>query len=705
MGKYAVHRCQLFEYMPKSIQCMASYKHPSGSNGIIGILAVGRENGAIELIRHTEHGFYIYHTIPGSKQRSLEDLLFCDGRLFSAELQGVISEYDLKNGDKKYSEDSYGGAVWCLTAGNGNGKLVAGCEDGSLKVFACSGERLEFEKSMDRQDGRILSCSFHPNNLFLASGSVDVIRIWSFQTGHAVQRIRLDSPQNNNIVWAVKMLSDHTVISGDSMGKINFWNGKNATQTHCFEIHKGAVLSLCVTEDESTVYASGVDPRVMAFHRQIKQNGTPMDVQQPLGKEPLPPTESVWIRGEMMQVHTHDVHALTIIGEFLASGGVDTNILLCQTATSPKRQLRKIAPYPHQSIVHFSAKAERLLLQYPDYLDIWQLGIGDKALLDRQPVKLCQLKSSSSDSNEISCSALSNCGHWVAYGTCVTFKLLWLSGADEEISISKTRTPWIKSPVAIAFSSESEYCIVTSLGGKIYVMKLNSSGLVHLEHVIKPEDGHSSPWVKVAANDEYLAAVDLEDNIKVFSLKKPAVKCVLPKRNCFPTVFSFKPSSNCLFIAYHDHTVVEYDIDTESYTNWCKDAIKADLNLSKYHGRFSKTKIISCWNTSPITHISFPGVGAKNIVFASHATVFFMDYFTDVFKKFNSAKKPYQAVIKASKKSDKPLQCPVKRYDQFSNILSIDFFRNGKSMVAVERPWRDICDNLPPSLYFKKYGT
>lgn len=714
MADYAVHRCQLFEYTPRSIQCMSSCMHPNGSKDIIGLLAVGRENGAIELLRHTKSGFYVYLTIPGSTERNLEDLLFCDGRLYSAELQGVISEYDLKKGNKKYSEDGYGGAVWCLAAGYGNEKLAAGCEDGSLKIFSCSGERLEFEKSMDRQDGRILSCSFHPNNQFLASGSVDVIRIWSYQSGHAVQRIRLDSRKTDNIVWAVKMLSDHTVVSGDSMGKICFWNGKNATQTHSFEIHKGGVLSLCVSEDESTVYASGVDPRVVALHRQIEQNGIPMDVRQPLGMEIPPPPESVWVKGETLQVHTHDVRALTIIGEFLASGGVDTNILLFQTKLSARRQLRKISPYPHQSIVHFSPKTERLLLQYRDYLDIWQLGIaedvprdvGDKVWLERQPVKLCQLKSSSSDPNEISCSAMSNCGHWVAYGTCITFKLLWLSWVDEEICILKTRTPWIKSPAAISFCPDSKYCIVTSLNGKVYVMKLNLSGLVHLEHVIKPEEGHSCPSVKIAANCKYFAAADLEDNIRVYSLEKPELKCVLPKRDSFPTVFSFKPSSNCLFIAYHNHSVIEYDVDSEAYTDWSKHAIKADFNLSEYAGRFaSKPKRALCWNTSPITHITFPDAEAKNIVFASHGSVFFVDYLTDVFKKFNFAKEPFFAVVNASRESGSPMSCPVKKYNQFENILCCSFFRNGASILAVERPWRDVCDNLPPSLYLKKYGT
>jgi WD40 repeat protein len=53
--------------------------------------------------------------------------------------------------------------------------------------------------------GRILSIAWHPTEDLIVTGGVDNIRIWSINSGHAVQRLTLGRQEKNKetIVWCV----------------------------------------------------------------------------------------------------------------------------------------------------------------------------------------------------------------------------------------------------------------------------------------------------------------------------------------------------------------------------------------------------------------------------------------------------------------------------------------------------------------------
>lgn len=149
-----------------------------------------------------------------------------NGRLFSASLYGSITEWDiLACGPKvnllilleiwidlnfgKKSYDSFGGPVWSM-AGSASNLLAAGCEDGSIRLFDASEEdTLTWKKTFLKQEGRILSCCFHPTTEEIFTGASDgTIRQFDIKTGKTLQLIKVENRGNPEatLIWALVVL-------------------------------------------------------------------------------------------------------------------------------------------------------------------------------------------------------------------------------------------------------------------------------------------------------------------------------------------------------------------------------------------------------------------------------------------------------------------------------------------------------------------
>jgi len=110
-------------------------------------------------------------------------------------------------------------------------RLVAGCEDGCVKLFDVSAGGLAYSHSFDKQGERVLSVAWHSGGIALASGGADsAIRIWNATTGRVTLHIAVETGSaDRTLVWAVRLLDDMTVVSGDSRGVVQFWNGTLGT--------------------------------------------------------------------------------------------------------------------------------------------------------------------------------------------------------------------------------------------------------------------------------------------------------------------------------------------------------------------------------------------------------------------------------------------------------------------------------------------
>lgn len=59
---------------------------------------------------------------------------------------------------------------------------------------------------------------------------MDTIRIWNVESGHATCRISVSRRGKETIVWCLAVLSDNVVVSGDSMGRLTFWDSNLGDQ-------------------------------------------------------------------------------------------------------------------------------------------------------------------------------------------------------------------------------------------------------------------------------------------------------------------------------------------------------------------------------------------------------------------------------------------------------------------------------------------
>lgn len=87
--------------------------------------------------------------------------------------------------------------------------------------------------------------------------------------GHAIHRMTTGRSEANKptVVWCLEVTSDFTIISGDSRGKLTFWDGKIGAQIESYQSHRADILALCLSEDENALCCGGVDPNIINYEK------------------------------------------------------------------------------------------------------------------------------------------------------------------------------------------------------------------------------------------------------------------------------------------------------------------------------------------------------------------------------------------------------------------------------------------------------
>ena len=453
--------------------------------------------------------------------------------LVGASKDGTLFVVDFARGGYSAVTGSGGGGVFSLTSlcgsecckqGTCPGLVAAGCEDGSARIYKLkhvNGEhRLDLVSTVPTAGASILSlawCRYEGassngmNGTVLYTGVADgTIRryecksdvdqarkkgsivdsdqdygkqTWSSKIRMTVESYGRTTPTR---IWALKALKDGTIVSGDSLGHVQFWDGKTGTLLHSFEQNdkKADILALAVTPDECQVFASGIDSRVICIERPTRH-----DPQDGLPR---------WIMTQAQRPHTHDVKALAVCrvhdtsGSLvraekpfltLCSGGVDTKICTILVERFKNGRPRVWFPWPTHSPVSVARESRVLLLRREDTIELHQLGPQQTdslpMILDEEKRFIGTMDIQSS--HNLVCSDISCDGKYVVASTGSTlllFEIEYIENADGTLGFAPKQIDLqndSKSPcLAVKFASaDTLVCAYSS--GHVRLLKLSSA--------------------------------------------------------------------------------------------------------------------------------------------------------------------------------------------------------------------------------------
>ena len=195
-------------------------------------------------------------------------------------------------------------------------------------------------------------------------------------------------------VWTLLLLQDNTLVAGTSLGQVQFWNGETGTltQTVVQSNSQADVLKIVVNSDETKLFCSGVDSRVVCLERRKPPPPTlPQEFESELSALVTShiSTYRPWKMTISQRPHTHDVKSMSIVTsssnsistpfETLLTGGLDTKICSYSAASFAQTQPQTWYPWPSAASL-FSSTAcvadknpKMVSMQRHDRIELYQL--------------------------------------------------------------------------------------------------------------------------------------------------------------------------------------------------------------------------------------------------------------------------------------------------------------------------------------------
>nr|CAH7757375.1 unnamed protein product [Callosobruchus chinensis] len=678
MSKSKIHNVRFFNPYPNTIRTMALHSTKKK-------LAVCRSDASIEIWNLSSAPFLEHTICATTSNSSIEAISWCGDNLFSIGLHGFLVHYNLRKLAIEGQWAVTGGACYCLDLNKSNDKIAIGTEQGYLNIFEVKSDGVYFEKFFDKQEGMIVCLKFDSTGKYIASGSSDTVRIWNVETGHAIHKMTTgrSEAKKETIVWSIELLSDFTIITGDSRGKITFWDGKVGAQLESYQSHKADILALCLSDNEHTLYCAGVDPTIVTYEK-INVRGE----------------NQKWVKSIQRKIHEHDVNALVLFDGKLYSGGADS-YLAC--SFYPPKTLLKYPPIP-QSCVHLAKEARYIMLQHSNYIELWSLGKSQMVEnnytgivdLQEEPKKLLVLHKTVTDQDDvkeregINCCCISNNGRWIMYSTNLGSRLFKLDRDTDNLTLDKMDFQNSKVPCILGiFTSNSSQLITCPNSGGLNVYDLKDSGVVLRQTIEIEEIKDIITFLQVSPCSKYLIIGDSSSNIGIWTSKNKqwVPHCKLPRYKYPPTAMAIHPKTLYLVVSYSDSKIVEYDVKKRQYTPFTEKLSKSDFK-SKFY---------------PIKSITFDPRVNDIIIFHDDSSIYVVKKETEFVDKKKKAK-----ITKDTSPAVNGIDVPVtevqihtlKKYKHLVHFewLSMD------EMVAVEVNPLTLLEKLPPAFAQTTFG-
>ncbi|KAI0307576.1 WD40 repeat-like protein [Multifurca ochricompacta] len=563
----SVHRCRFVDFTPSAVTALAFPPLPlptiKGKNRVtagnyipkFGPLIVGHANGNIEVYEWTgsseaveaPQAWVVRKTLSGVNPSKVDSLALAlkrphdfqeddvpsitDLRLFSTGGGSELTEWDMEHTNIRRSISSQGGSIWSIST-NPTSTHLRRLDRSKSRILSLAwgppflqGSEQRASTGSQQEDNNSDEDEDQWHDSWVVAGCSDSsLRKWDVSSGRILDRMGTDKLRGERtLVWTVGVLGDGTIISGDSLGMVKFWDSQTGTQLQSFEAHGADVLCLVVGPDGTSVYTSGIDQKVTQFSL----------IESPSSKSDSSSTR--WVRAAFKRMHSHDVRTLamwppyatlplshrrpfsTNVAPVLVSGGLDMSIALTPaalpqstiayianplatsvTATFEDAYYRRIAysSGAHGTVGLHLAKRVRLMLSTSDTgLAVWR--IPPKPPLEDDP-QLTPLGEEASWSKvlemnlrvktNIVASTISDDGQWLAVSDAFETKLFSLQtdASTGDLKPKRVRdfqrvlqemlpdAPSISGASTLAFSPDSSKLVVATTTAFVLILDLAS---------------------------------------------------------------------------------------------------------------------------------------------------------------------------------------------------------------------------------------
>ncbi|TIB33895.1 hypothetical protein E3P84_01988 [Wallemia ichthyophaga] len=347
-----IHRNRFLDLNPHSISALAfppPPKHAKDSEWLgFGLLAVGKSNGDIELKHYVNtathsqlsvkkqppgKGWVLDKILPAHLPSSKIHSLFFTRRhpapphagtythaisslnpytskhlrLFSSSGTNTVIEWDINTGKILNKLSSDGGAIWSMCSSPSTNSLALGCADGRIRLVDLQNNQLQVSRVLAHVPTRLLSIAWcrssqdndeQKNGWVVAGCSDSSLRVYNLENGRVNDRLSVDKTNHEHtLIWSVNVLEDNTIISGDSLGNVIFWDKQSSSQISSFKSHEADVLTTSVSSDGKTVFSGGIDQRVSQFTK-VSISDDRLDTK--------------FFQSGSRRIHTHDINAISV---------------------------------------------------------------------------------------------------------------------------------------------------------------------------------------------------------------------------------------------------------------------------------------------------------------------------------------------------------------------------------------------------------
>lgn len=346
---------------------------------------------------------------------------------------------------------------------------------------------------------------------------------------------------------------DDTLVSGDSLGTMTFWDSKLGTVKQSMRAHGADILCIAASKDGKQVFSAGVDRKITAFRR---TTGT---------KNKKAETMNDWINVGSRRYHWHDIRAVALDERpninSIVSGGVDVELVACPAAEFPKLIQNRLPPFPHKYIVSMSKSQKLVMSAFFNSISLWRLGEAEKVDIGAknpslpemvQPHQLALELKLKPDCN-ITSSALSEDANWIAVSDVENTRLFRVSQGSEpgQLEVKKQRSferelnnylgQHHAAPGAhhVLFTPGSDKLIIVTPESRILIVDLSAWEEGRFEvlrefghHRGLDSEGNTSDdyaiatvvTINVSSDGQWLVTGDDENRIHVFNLDSLKVK-------------------------------------------------------------------------------------------------------------------------------------------------------------------------------------